>query len=62
MTRKEAGALGGRKTFERFGRDYMRQIGARGAETLWRRYRLTPFQLNKFALIDRESGELRAIR
>jgi hypothetical protein len=30
MTRKESGAMGGRRTLELYGREHMRRIGARG--------------------------------
>lgn len=34
MTKREAGAMGGRRTFERHGRDHMSAIGKRGFAAL----------------------------
>jgi hypothetical protein len=62
MTRREAGSLGGRATVARHGRQYMAAIGARGAATLWRRYAILPYELSKYALVDRETGKVKAIR
>lgn len=62
MTKREAGALGGLATVAKHGRQHMAAIGRRGAETLWRRYSLLPYQLSKYALVDRESGQIKAIR
>ena len=62
MTKQEAGSMGGLATVRKYGRDYMVNIGKRGAKTLWQRYSLLPYQLNKYALIDRSSGEVRAVR
>ena len=62
MTKAECGALGGKATVARYGPEYMAQIGKRGAATLWKRYNLRPYQLSKYALVDRQSGEIRAVR
>lgn len=60
-TKQKAGRLGGLATVKRHGREHMQAIGKRGAETLWRRYRLRPYQLSKWALVDHETGEVKAI-
>lgn len=62
MNKSEAGRLGGKSTVARYGPEHMRAIGKKGAATLWRRYALYPFELSKYALVDRESGQIRAIR
>lgn len=60
--KRRAGRLGGLATITRYGREHMAEIGRRGAAVLWRRYRLLPYELSRYALVDRESGEIRAIR
>jgi hypothetical protein len=60
--KQKAGRLGGLATVARYGRGHMAAIGKRGAATLWQRYNLLPYQLSKFALVDRETGKVKAIR
>jgi len=62
MTKAQAGSLGGKTTVARYGPDYMRTIGKKGAQTLWRRYALYPFELSKYAMVDRATGQIVAIR
>ena len=62
MTKAQAGSLGGRSTLARHGVEHMRAIGKRGAATLWRRYSLLPYELSKYALVSRETGQIRAVR
>lgn len=57
MTKAQAGALGGRSTFERHGRDHMIEIGRKGAAALWARWQLLPYQTSKYQMINRETGE-----
>jgi hypothetical protein len=60
--KQKAGRLGGLATVARHGRPYMAAIGRRGAAALWRRYALLPYELSKYALVDRETGKVKAIR
>lgn len=60
--RRQAGKLGGLATVKKYGVGYMAEIGARGAKTLWLRYNLLPYQLAKYALVDRATGEVKAVR
>ncbi len=62
MTKQEAGSIGGKMTFKRYGRQHMAEIGRRGAVELYRRYNLAPVDLNRFALVDRITGKVKAIR
>jgi hypothetical protein len=38
----------------------MRAIGKKGAAALWGRYRLHPWQLNGWALVSKDTGEVKA--
>lgn len=60
--RAEAGRKGGRATLKKHGRDHYRRIGRKGAESTWQRYSLRPYKTSQFAMVDRESGEIKAIR
>lgn len=66
MTRKlspaERGKLGGKATFQKYGREHMSKIGQIGALVLHDRYKLVPIDLNKFALVNRITEEIVAIR
>ncbi len=62
MTKQEAGSKGGKATVNKYGRQYMAEIGRRGAVELYRRYNLAPVDLNRFALVDRMTGKVKAIR
>ncbi len=62
MDKREAGRLGGLATVEKYGHDHMSEIGKKGAEVLYKRYALRPYQLTKFALVDRDTGEVKAVR
>jgi hypothetical protein len=58
--RREAGSKGGRKTVKRYGLRYMRRLGKWGAHRMHATYRLEPVNLNDFALVHRETGEVKA--
>lgn len=60
--KRRAGSLGGRATVARYGPDYMREIGKRGAATLWARYALLPWQVAAWAIVDRETNQVKSIR
>lgn len=58
--RREAGRRGGLATHARHGSEHMRAIGAKGAKVFHSRYRLEPVNLNDFAIIHRDTGEVKA--
>lgn len=58
--RREAGRRGGLATHAKHGSEHMRTIGAKGAKVFHSRYRLEPVMLNDFAIVHRETGEVRA--
>lgn len=58
MSKQEAGALGGKTTAERYGREYFSRIGKLGAETTWTRYTLRPTGTRMFAMVNRETGKI----
>lgn len=55
-----AGRAGGLSTVAKYGPDYMKEIGRRGAKVFHARYRLTPAGVNDFAIVNRETGEVKA--
>jgi hypothetical protein len=60
-TKAESRRLGGLATVRKHAREHMAKNGAKGTKTLWQRYRLVPC-LTKFVLIDKETGEVKAVR
>jgi hypothetical protein len=58
--KREAGRRGGLATLARHGKEYMREIGKKGAKVFHLRYRLEPVNLNDFAVVHRETGEIKA--
>lgn len=60
MTKAQAGSKGGKKTAKRYGKRYMRKLGKWGAHRMHATYRLIPVDLNDFALVHRETGEVKA--
>ena len=58
--RRQAARKGGQTTAAKYGRGYMAEIGRRGAAVTWGRYRLAPMGLSGWAMIDRQSGLIRA--
>jgi hypothetical protein len=58
--RREAGSKGGQETVKRYGRHYMQRLGQWGAHRTHAIYRLDPVDLNDFAMVNRETGEIKA--
>lgn len=58
MNKKEAGKLGGLATYKKYGREWMVKIGKRGAAVFYQRYFLQPTNLNDFAIVNKETGEV----
>jgi hypothetical protein len=61
-TKQSAGALGGRATVKKLGRDHMSTIGARGAAVTWSRYSLKPVNESQYAMVHRETNKIISIR
>lgn len=57
--KRKAGSLGGRSTVEKHGIEHMRTIGKRGARVTHSRYRLEPYGLSGWALVHRETGQIK---
>jgi hypothetical protein len=53
--RAAAGRAGGLTTVRRYGNEYMRTIGRRGAEVFHSRYMLVPIMQDDFAIVNRET-------
>lgn len=49
---------GGKALVEKYGPDYMRKIGQRGAQTTHKKYKMVPCGTSKFIYIDRKTGEV----
>ena len=58
MTKAQAGRKGGQTTARRYGRNYMSEIGKRGAIAFWKLYKLSPIGLSDFAIVKRTTGEI----
>jgi hypothetical protein len=59
-TKRSAGALGGRATVARHGNEYMQELGARGASVTWSRYHLAPIGQSGWAMVHRQTNEVKA--
>ena len=60
--KQKAGAIGGRATVARHGREHMQQIGRRGASVTWTRYYLAPVGLNLYAMVERVTGKIKIVK
>lgn len=60
--KQQAGQRGGRATLAKHGRDHMRRIGQRGASVTWTRYYLAPHGIGGYAMVDRQTHKVKAIR
>lgn len=58
--RAAAGRRGGHATVAKYGAAHMRTIGAQGAKVFHSRYRLTPVGTSQFAIVNRETNEVKA--
>lgn len=56
MSKSEAGRLGGLATVAKFGRNYMRELGRKGAAEFWRKYSLKPYGQYQWAIVRREDN------
>lgn len=61
-TKQTAGRKGGLATLARHGPDHMRTIGRRGAVTTWSRYYLAPYGIGGYAMVERKTNTVKAIR
>ena len=59
MTKQQAGRKGGQATVQRHGREHMAEIGTRGAAVTWQRYHLSPVGQSGWAMVDRETNEVK---
>jgi hypothetical protein len=60
-SKAQAGALGGKATYDKYGRDHMADIGRAGAEVTHTRYHLAPAGTSGWAMVDRVTGQVKAI-
>jgi hypothetical protein len=57
--RAAAGSKGGKRTVKRYGKRYMKKLAKWGAHRMHSIYQLTPVDLNDFALVNRQTGEVK---
>ncbi len=55
-----AGRKGGLKTVSRYGKRYMRRLARFAAHRFHTIYKYEPVELNDFAIVNRETGEVKA--
>ncbi len=60
--KRQAGAIGGRRTFEKHGRQHMATIGKAGAVATWTRYYLAPIGQTEYAMVERATNKIKTIR
>ena len=62
MTKKQAGQRGGLATLAKHGTAHFQKIGKRGAAVTWSRYYLAPISQSQYAMVDRKTNTIKAIR
>lgn len=60
LTKAQAGQLGGQSTLAKHGNAFFQRIGKAGARVTWSRYRLIPTGLQDFAMVNKQTGEVKA--
>jgi len=60
LIKVEAGRKGGKKTAKKYGKRYMRRLARWGAHVMHSTYELAPVDLNDFALVHRQTGQVKA--
>ena len=55
-----AGHKGGKRTVKKYGKRYMRRLGAWGGHRTRSTYQLVPVDQNDFAMVHRETGQVKA--
>ena len=61
-TKQQAGQRGGLSTLARYGIAHYQKIGKRGASVTWTRYSLKPVNESQYAMVDRKTNAIKAIR
>lgn len=56
MNKAQAAHLGGLAVLAKYGPEYMRTLGKKGAKATWTKYSLQPVNLNDFAMVDKATG------
>jgi len=57
--RAAAGKLGGEATKRKHGIDHFRKAGKAGAAAIWGKYHLAPIGQSGFAMVDRETNQVK---
>lgn len=56
MTKSQAGRLGGKSTFKKYGKTHMKTIGKKGAEKTWSLYSMKPVGQSHYAMVRKSDG------
>lgn len=62
LTKSQAGHLGGISTLAKYGRRHFQDIGIKGTQVTWQRYNLLPIDIGGYAMVNRVTGKIKAIR
>jgi len=60
--KQKAGQKGGKATVAKHGVEHMSEIGKEGAKKTWELYSLKPVNESQYAMVDRVTGKIVAIR
>jgi hypothetical protein len=61
MSHSQAGRLGGKATYSKYGIEHYRTIGRKGDLAFWTKYTLRPVDIAAFAIIERSTGKCVAL-
>ena len=56
-----AGRLGGIKTVKTHGKEHMRKIGLKGADSTWSKYKIVPAGNSGYAMVERLTDKVIAV-
>lgn len=59
--KQRAGKLGGQATRDKYGPDHFSNIGKMGAKVTHEKYKIIPWGLSQYAMVDRVTGTVRAL-
>lgn len=56
MSKADAGRKGGKSTYKKYGRGYMKELARKGAAAFHKKYKLSKLGTSDFAIVDRATG------
>lgn len=57
MNKKQAGSMGGLRTAQKYGHEYMQALARKGAQAMHKKYMLVKLGTSDFAIVNRETGK-----